>query len=151
MCLYKKVDKKQLNPTSVHWERLLKSVSNLNYAKHYYRRKPEGPSGVKRFGRLWKIWKYTFPGQPFTKNWVKSKTIIEKHKKKQGEKILFKVNFHVFFHGVCFYSILGWWLTWKYMFLDYPNCAQSFSTLGSPGSLSTVVSNTFKQFLPQYS
>ena len=52
---------------SPHWEELLKSVSNLNYAKHYYRCKPEGPSGVKRFGRLWKIWKYTFPGQPSTK------------------------------------------------------------------------------------
>ena len=57
-----------------HWEKLLQSVSDFIFSKHYGCTS-RGVRGVKRSEILCEIQKCSLPGRPSSQNWIKSKTI----------------------------------------------------------------------------
>ena len=84
--------------------------------------------GVKRPGILWEILKYSLPGGPSSQNWVKSK--------KQWEMLQNSSK-----NGFWFYSILAWWSTWQWVFLNFSQNFWSFDTPDTPGCVSAVIWN----------
>jgi hypothetical protein len=160
---------------TTHWEELLQSVSNFIFrliiSKHCGRT-PRGVKGVKRSEIYWGIQKHSLPGRPSTHHWVKSKTIIEKHKKlkkKDYQSIngdffttkkyfsiwklnffaIFLMNFAAFFNGFWFYSILAGWSTWQWVFLNFSQNLWSYDTPDTHGCASAVIWNRFEAFLLQ--
>ena len=115
---------------------MLQSVSKLIISKHWGRT----PSGVKRSEILWEIKKYSLPGRPSTHDWVKSKTIIEKHQKLSKriinqllvyfylQKILFDLKIEFFTNFFWFYSILAGWSTCQWVSLSFSINFWSFDT-----------------------